>query len=237
MFIRLCLVMLVLPFFMYAADTTSATVNGIAFNAETRNARLEDLMIINLRTNQGIFGLADGSFTITIQQGDSIVIASTGYEYQKISFKDSAIKSNYFVSVPLKKLKLELSEVAIFSPRDLDSIYKDIKKLGYDESDYTLQGINAVESPITFLYMEFNRVQRIKRHNAERINNEKRRDLLRQLLVNYVSHDIFYLDNREFDDFIDFAQIPEEYMKQASQYDFCILVKRRFEIYQAAKRR
>lgn len=233
---RLLLLLLLLSEVIMAADST-AVVNGIAFHGANRNTRLEDLMVINLRTNQGVFGKADGSFSIRIQHGDSIVIASLGYEYRKVSFHDSVPKPVYNIEVPLVKLSVTLKEITVFSPRELDSIYKDIKKLGYSEDDYTIDGINAIESPITFLYLQYNKLEQLKRYNAERINNEKRRRLLKQLLTNYVSHDIFYLDEKEFDDFIDFANIPEEYMKRASQYDFCVFVKQRFEIYQAAKRR
>lgn len=226
-----------MPLFASASDSTTAVVSGIAFNSQKRSVRLDDLMIINLRTHQGVFGKADGSFSTIIQKGDSILIASTGYEYKKINFSDSVWKKEFIVSVPLNKLNVNLREVTIFSPRDLDSIYKDIKKLGYNEDDFKMQGINAIESPITALYMEYNRLERVKRHNAERINNEMRRRLLKQLLTNYVAHDIFFLDDREFDDFIDFAQIPEDYMKKASQYDFCVMVKRRFEVYREMKNR
>lgn len=220
---------------VFGSDSTSAVVSGVAYDAGNKKTRLDDLMIINLRTNQGVFGKADGSFSTVIRTGDSILIGSTGYEYKKIFFKDSVYKASYFVDVPLIRLNVKLKEVSIFSSRDLESIYTDIQKLGYRKEDFQIEGINALESPITFLYNEFSRLERTKRHNAERINNEKRRELLRQLLANYVAHDIFYLDDNEFDAFIDYANISEEYMKQATQYDFCIYVKRRFENYRIGK--
>lgn len=194
-------------------------------------------MIINLRTSQGFFGKVDGTFSLTINRTDTIMVASTGYEYKKISFADSACKSPCPIEVPLIKLNIKLKEVSIFSPRELNSIYKDIEKLGYNKKDFQLSGINVLESPITFLYQEFSRLEQQKRHNAERINDEKRRDLLKELLANYVSYDIIQLDNDEFDAFIDFANVPEYYLKSASQYDFCIFIKQRFVVYQSMKPR
>ena len=96
--------------------------------------------------------------------------------------------------------------------------------------------MDALNSPITFLYQEFNRLEKLKRHNAERINNDKRKELLRQLLANYVAHDIINMDNDEFDDFIEFCNVPENYLKSASQYDFCIYIKRKFEVYAMMKK-
>lgn len=216
-------------------DSLNININGYAFDSKNPKKRLDDLMIINVRTSQGVFGLADGTFKASIFKTDTIVIASTGYEFQRICFTDSAFKSQYDINVSLIKLNVTLKEVNIFSPRDLQTIYTDIKKLGYNKKDFQLSGVDALQSPITFLYQEFSKLERLKRHNAERINAEKRKELLRQLLANYVSHDIINLDNFEFDDFINFCNVPESYMKSATQYDFCIFIKQKFEVYALMK--
>jgi hypothetical protein len=221
-------------------DSLRVSVSGIAYDSKNSGSitiRLQDLMIINSRTSQGSFGLADGSFKIDILKTDTIIVASTGYEFIKICFTDSAYKSQYNIRVPLTKLNVNLREVNIFTPRDLQSIYTDIKKLGYNKKDFELSGVDAFSSPITFLYQEFNRLERLKRHNAERVNDDKRKELLRQLLANYVAHDIINMDNDEFDDFIDFCNVPESYLKTASQYDFCIYIKQKFDVYAMMKRR
>jgi hypothetical protein len=218
-----------------AQDSSSVSLKGKAFDKNNPDKRLEDLMIINLRTSHGTFGMADGTFHVEIQKDDTFLIASTGYEYRKYCFKDSVYRNEYFINVPLIKLNVTLKEVQVFSARDLESIYSDIQKLGYNKDDFEISGVNALNSPITFLYQEFSKFERLRRHNAERINNERRKDLLRQLLANYVSHDIINLDDFEFDDFIEFANVPEEFMKSATQYDFCIYIKRKFELYAMMK--
>ena len=216
-------------------ESLNIHLNGYAYDSKNPKKRLDDLMIINVRTSQGVFGLADGTFNAYIFKTDTIVIASTGYEFQRICFTDSVIKPQYYIDVPLIKLNVTLKEVNIFSPRDLQSIYTDIKKLGYNKKDFQLSGVDAFQSPITFLYQEFSKLERLKRHNAERINADKRKELLRQLLANYVTHDIINLDNFEFDDFINFCNVPENYMKSATQYDFCIFIKQKFEVYALMK--
>lgn len=226
------LVLLLLSALSLKAQQSSVSVSGNAFDAANPSQRLEDLMVINLRTSQGFFGKVDGSFLISIQPADTIMIASTGYEYKKICFADSVQLPSYQISVPLTRLKVKLKEVVIFSPRELNSIYKDIEKLGYNKRDFQVGGVDAFSSPITFLYQEFSRLEQLKRHNAERINNDKRRELLKQLLATYVSYDIIQLDNDQFDSFIDFCNVPESFMKSASQYDFCIYIKRKFDLFQ-----
>jgi len=209
-------------------DSVSIRVSGHVSDGENFSRRLDDLMVVNLTTQQGIFGKADGTFMITIQKKDTVLVASTGFEYCKICFRDSVLKSEYHVEVALHKLTFQLKEVTIFTPRDLEAIEKDIQKLGYNKHDYEISGINAMESPITFLYQEFNKHERLKRHNAELVNEDKRRNLLKELLSRYAADDIIQLSNDEFDHFVDFCNVSETFMKTSTQYDFMVYIKRKY---------
>ena len=226
---------LLLPAWLHSQ--TTITIEGKAFDALSPSKRLEDLMIINLTTSQGTFGKADGSFRVSIDREDTIMVASNGYEFKRITFADSVPQSGYVIDVPLIKLNVTLREVNIFSARDLQSIYKDIQRLGYNKKDFELSGVDALNSPITFLYQQMSSLERLKARNRERINEDKKRQLLKELLANYVSYEIINLDNFEFDDFLDFCNVPESYMKSASQYDFCIFIKQKYEVYAMLKNR
>jgi hypothetical protein len=225
------------PMVSSATQDSVLYISGKAYNSIQPDRRLEDLMIINLRTSNGIFGKADGTFSLTVFPTDTFMVASTGYEFKKFCFRDSLAGKSYYLDVPLTKLNVELKEVVIFSPRELNAIYKEIERLGYNKKDFQLSGINVLQSPITFLYQEFSKLEQLKRHNAERINDDKRRQLFKELLINYVSYDIIQLDDDEFDAFIDYCNVPEYYLKTASQYDFCIYVKQKFVVYQSMKPR
>ena len=67
--------------------------------------------------------------------------------------------------------------------------------------DYRVSSIDAFQSPITFLYQQFSKVERSKRLVAELENNDKRRELLQELFVKYVDYDIIQLESEEFKDF------------------------------------
>src|SRR5436190_21247298 len=108
-----------------STDTVSIKIRGLAEDAENPSKQLEDLMIVNLTTQQGNFGYAGGKFSATVRKKDTLLVASTGYEYRKICFKDSVQKNEYEVRVKLKKLTIQLKEVQVFSPRDLEAIEKD----------------------------------------------------------------------------------------------------------------
>jgi hypothetical protein len=131
----------------------------------------------------------------------------------------------------MKRLEVSLKPVDIVSPRDLEEIQKDIETLGFDEKDYMLSGVDAVSSPITYLYQQFSRRERNKREVAEMRNNDKRRALLKELFRKYVDAEIISLRDEEFDDFIDFCRVSDDFMKSSTQYDFIMYVKKRFELY------
>ncbi len=228
-----------LSFFFYClilfaqtpSDSSTIRVFGKAVEAENPSTHLEDLMVVNLTTQQGNFGKADGSFAFTINKKDTLLIAATGYEYFKICFRDSLPKSEYYVTIRLKKLSVQLKEVHIFSPRDLEQIQQDIQKLGYNKKDYEISGIDALSSPITFLYQEFSRYERLKRHNAELTNEDKRRNLLKELLTRYVADDIIQLSSDEFDHYIDFCNVSEAFMKSSTQYEFMVYIKQKYKVF------
>jgi hypothetical protein len=220
--------------FLFAEDSTDTAtirVSGLAIDGENSAKQLEDLMIVNLATQQGNFGNAGGKFRATIHKKDTLLIASTGYEYRKICFKDSILKDEYEVLVRLKKLSVQLKEVQVFSPRDLEEIHKDIEKLGYNKKDYQLSGVDAFYSPITFLYQEFSRRESLKRHNAELVNEEKRRQLLKELLSRFVADDIIALNNDDFDHFVDFCNVSETFMKSSTQYEFMVYIKQKYKFF------
>lgn len=212
----------------------SIKITAVVYDADNR-ILLSNLMVINRTTQQGFFAGANGQFTISCNKNDTILIACTGYQTLKLCYRDSTVKADYFARLYMNKLMVKLKEVEIIAKRDLEVIERDIQKLGYDKSDYMLSGVDAFNSPITFLYQAFSKRERAKRDIAEKRNEDRKRELLKELLVKYVDYDVINLDTEEFDDFITYCNVPEEFMKQSTQYEFIIYIKRKFEFYRALK--
>jgi hypothetical protein len=190
-----------------------------------------DLMIVNMRTRSGTFGNPDGSFTVRALRTDTLMVGSIGHQTILITMADSVPKDSYRVDLRLRPIHVQLAEVEILPERTLREIQKDIDKLGYKESDYRISEINALQSPITFLYQEFSRRERSKRLVAQLQNEDRKRSLLRELLTKYVTYDIINLSDEAFDDFIDFLNVPDHVIKGLSQYEFLMYVKKRYELY------
>jgi len=221
--------------FSEAQNDSAIHINGRVYDPLTANPDLNNFMIVNMRTQQGMYGKANGTFSIDALRTDTIVVAVIGYEFIKYCFRDSLQKSSYDIAVRLKQKEVRLPEVRIMAPRDLEAIQRDIQKLGYNKKDYELSGVNALESPITFLYEEFSRTEQLKRHNAQIVNDDKKRNLLKELLSRWVADSIIKLDDNEFDRFVDFCNVSEYFMKNSTQYDFMVYIKRKYEMFEGMK--
>ncbi|MBS1763492.1 MAG: hypothetical protein JSS90_00850 [Bacteroidetes bacterium] len=189
------------------------------------------LMVVNKTTGLGFVSPQDQFFSVSADKSDTIMVTASGYSVKKICFKDSAMRDTFFVSVIVEKPFVSLKPVTIIPPRELEVIQKDIDKLGYKKEDYMVSGIDVLQNPITFLYQQFSRRERNKRVIAQKINDDNRRKLLKELFRKYVDNDIMSLDESQFDAFIDYINVSDEFLKNSSQYDFIMYVKRKYEIY------
>ncbi len=191
-----------------------------------------DLLIVNKRTLNGTMGNSDGTFSISVQKNDTIVFGAIGYSSVKVCFKDSVDQEVYELKIFLQKVHVNLGEAYIFAPRDLDEISKDIEKLGFQEKDYRTTGADALSSPITFLYEAFSKRERSKRLVMEMENDDRRRELLKELFAKYVAYEIIDLNTEQFDGFVDYLNVSDRFLQSSSQYEFCVYVKGRFYDYQ-----
>lgn len=212
------------------ATAQEVTIRGRVVTPEGTGA-MYDLMIVNKRTRTGIFGNADGSFVVRALKSDTLMLGSIGQKTRWITMADSVLKDSYSVTITMKPYVVELAAVEILPERTLKEIQKDIDNLGYDERDYKLSPVNALQSPITFLYQEFSKRERSKRLVAQLENEDRKRELLQELLKKYVDYDIINLNPEAFDDFIDFCDVPEEVIKGLTQYEFLLFVKKKYELY------
>ena len=215
-----------LVFFSISAIGQEVTIKGKVLHPEDPTF---NLLIVNQTTSRGSFGEVDGTFEIKADKSDTVLIGALGYRTQKICMADSNDQDEYFVRLSVARLAYELKTVTIMPQRELDSIQKDIRNLGYDDRDYMLSGIDAIHSPLTFLYQQVSRQERMKRNAYQVINEDRRRDLLKELFVKYVSYDIIDLRKDQFEDFIDFMDISEGQMKSMTQYEFVVFTKQRYQ--------
>ena len=206
---------------------SAIVVSGWIFQGE--NLIVPASMAVNRNSGGGVFVERDGSFLVRACPGDTLVFGATGYytveRVVEQSMKDESL------NIILRKLEVELGTAEVFAPRTLRQILNDIEDLGYDEKDYRISRVDALHSPITFLYEQFSRIEQSKRLVAELENTDKRRELLQELFSKYVDYDIIQLAPHEFKDFAEFCDPGDDLLQEWTQYEFILYVKRQFAIY------
>ncbi len=213
------------------AQNQKVTVKGQVYGVNEIKDLLT-LFVVNQSNSVGNFGSPNGTFEITVNRKDTILIGSIGYFTSKICVADSAVKDTIYVDVYLKQLSYYLQEVTVLAPREMRRIYEDIEDLGYDPNDDKLSGfVDPISSPITALYEMYSRHAQQERLAKQLINDARRRDLLKELLAKYVDYNIIELDNDQFEDFIEYLHVTDEFLKNSSQYDFIIFVKMKYATY------
>lgn len=230
---------IMINFFCFGQDVIESqnqkiNVSGVVIDKMT-GYPLANLMIINKRTSTGIFGGADGVFSNSLLKNDTLIFSVINYETRIVCFKDSLLHDQNKIVIQMEKLKIDLQQVNIFPERTLNEIQKEIDDLGVDYN-YQVQGFEAVNSPISYLYERFSRFEIQRKKAAELYNEEKKKELLKELFKKYIKADIINLNEVDFEDFIHFCHLPEEFIKKSTQYELTMAIKVRFEQYIKFKR-
>jgi hypothetical protein len=214
-----------------AQTKPTITVSGHATEAKT-NMDLYQVVVVNQRTSEGTLA-SGGKFSIQAYQTDTILVSASGFAMKKICFKDSAYKSHYSVIIHLDSLQVTLHEVHVYPMRNLNEIHQEEHGLGDIPNTDTYKSVNAM-SPITALYERFNRLERSKRKVAEMEDDDKKRQVLKDLFHLYIKYDIIQLDDAQFDTFIDYLNLPDSYITQATDYDLIMAIKYKYEMFEKA---
>jgi hypothetical protein len=234
-FFRIFLFVPMLFWSFVANAQTQVKISGQAFDKENAFLPLPKLMIINKRTNNGIFADAESKFTVIALQTDTLIFSVIGYHTKKVCLKDSALKKQYYIEVSMQKLQYTLKEVSVFGTRSLSDIDKDIAKLDSTRRSRYYREINGLESPITYLYERFSKFGKSKQKVAEWENQDLKIDILKDLFRLYVKNDIIDLSEDEFEAFISYCNLSEEFIKTSSQFELVMAIKGKFEAFTSGK--
>ena len=93
-----------------------------------------------------------------------------------------------------------------------------------------------LQSPITALYQAFSKKEQNKRWIAEQQYKDDQRRIVQELLRLYVAFDIIELSESEFDEFITFLNLDEQFIKTASEMDLILFIKDKYEHFKQLNR-
>jgi len=211
-------------------------VFGKVYDTEFPTIPLQQVMVVNQRSQIGIFGNSDNTFQVQIDKNDTLIISALGYARKKVCLKDSSTLGEIHIRIYLYRLSYDLSEITVRRQRELRQISEDIKKLGYNKRDHKLTDVDAWESPITALYQAFSKKEQSKRALAQIINNDNRRAVIKDLLYLYNLTELIRMQESEYNDFIDYLNLNDQQMQAMSDYALAIFIRDRYLIYMNHKR-
>jgi hypothetical protein len=97
-------------------------------------------------------------------------------------------------------------------------------------------GISILESPITALYQAFSKKEQNKRWIQEQKYKDDQRRVVKELLRLYVAFDIINMTEDDFDDFIQFLNMDDDFLKTSSEMELILFIKDKYEHYSFLKK-
>lgn len=193
-----------------------------------------NLVVLNKSVGKGIFGEYNGKFNITVKKTDTIGISVRGYQTIYLSYADSAYQKTYSDRFYIQELAYTTDEVVVKPLKTLEELKEERANIAKREVP-TVTVTNAIQSPITALYVAFSKREKTKRMIAEMEFQDKQDEVVREILRIYVHNDIFDLSKDDFDEFIRFLNLNTEFLKSASDYELVTYIKAKFEHFQKIK--
>lgn len=186
-----------------------------------------NMMIVNRTRGKGVFGQPNGRFSVYVNDNDSISLSIKGYPM--VNFRIHADDNCQFkYHKYIERQATEMREVVIKPLKTLNQIKEERQELSMRETRQ-VTGIEALQSPITALYQTFSKKEKNKRWIAEQEFKDNERKVVQELLRLYVAYDIINLTEEEFDDFINFLNINEIFLKTATEMELITFVQDKFE--------
>ncbi len=199
-----------------------------------RVQKFYNLLVINKTTGQAVFGQPNGHFTVYANPDDTIVLSCKNYPMIQFRVEaDSNCQQRILFKV--EPITQELEEVRVVPIKSLEQIKEERAQLAMRETRL-VTGINVLQSPITALYQALSRKERSKRKVAEMEYQDNIRKVLKDLLRTYVDADIITLSEEEFDEFIAFLNVDDNFLKTAKESELITFIKDKFEHFKYYKK-
>jgi hypothetical protein len=186
--------------------------------------------VVNKRTGKGLFGNYKGQFAMPVLRKDTIMVSAKDFYPIKIVVRDSCRSKNCMMRIIMRRKEIELRAVDILPIRPHSEIAKDLKDL-VEPNKIERVTADAVMSPITALYQMFSKLEREKHEVRVLEAQDRKRDVLKELLAKYVQAEIIDLDEDQFDDFINTSEFNTDYLQTLNEYELIKYMEYRYFSY------
>lgn len=193
-----------------------------------------NLMVINRTTGRGAFGQPNGTFSVYARIGDSISLSITGYppvHTRVVADSNCQFKKSFIIEGNPQ----EFDPVVVRPLKSLAEIKEERQALALRETR-TVTGVEMLQSPITALYQAFSKKERTKRWIAEQEFKDNQFNVVRELIRTYIAYDVIELNDEEFEEFIYFLNMDDQFLKTASEMELITFIQDKFQHYKMIKK-
>ncbi len=142
-----------------------------------------------------------------------------GYHTTRFSVVDSTPKNLYFLHLAIEPLSTGLNQaVVIKAPKSLEEIEAERKKMGITPKELDRPAV-VITSPISALYEYFSGMARQREKLKAQMKEDETRRIFKELLNYYNENGLIDLPEKNYDEFIDFCNLPADFLKSSSDYE------------------
>ena len=222
-----CFIVGMLVFSELRAQGDPILINGTV--RDSSGKLLPGAVFVNKRTGEWKKAGKDGSYVFNMPHQDTVQVFVLGFEIKDITFKDSAYRQGYDYTIVLPEIIDELDEVEIIGVKTYSEIRKNINNLSVRQTDKYPDA--TIANPVSLLYEMFSKKEQSNRLAAYLEYQQKKESLLKDLFRLYNEYEIIDLDEFEFDNFIIYMNIPDDFLQTTADYDLAVYIKRQFKMY------
>ena len=185
-----------------------------------------NLMVVNKTSGRGVFGQPDGTFQVYANQYDTIAISVKTYGVYIFRVEGDSNCQMRLDKVLIGREKT-LQTVVIKQLKSVQQIKEERANLALKET-HTVTGVNVLQSPITALYERFSKKAQQREKIAGLIYVDQQRKVLKELLRVYVAYEVIDLKDEDFDAFINFLNISDDFLKTSSDLELIDFIRGKF---------
>jgi hypothetical protein len=201
------------------AQKDTVTLKLYVFDSYTQKA-LSGVSIINPNSNATNATDANGLANLKINKTDTLFLFYPGYRTTKFMITDTVKRAEYSLNISIEPLTTGLNQsVIIKAPKTLEQIEEERKKLGITPKELDRPVIQPFTSPISALYEILSSRAQEREKLKKQMKEDDRRRIFKELLRYYNENELIDLPEAHYDDFIDFCNLPLEFLKYSSDYE------------------
>lgn len=198
-------------------DTVNIKLN--VTDGYTKKA-LSGVSIINPKSGVTIATNYKGFAEEVIHRTDTLFLFFPGYRTIAFSVADSLRKSVYNLHLVIEPFSTGLSkDVVIKGSKSLEQIEEERKRLGITPKELERPEIEPFTSPISALYEILSSRAKERETLKKQISEDNRRKIFKELLNYYNENHLIDLPEDHYDDFINYCNLPLDYLKYKSDYE------------------